>query len=349
MKVRVCASVVVLLFASACGALLEPAAAVVNGQKITVEEVQRAVDDFKKSSEFKRLSQQGDEAAITRDFEQSYVSTLIRRAVLVPEAAELDIEVTDEEIQDQLEQIQGEFPSDSAFQEALKEQGLTLEQLELLIRDRALEEKLRAAVAEESAPSEDEMRAYYEDHLDDFEETETSHILVDSKSLAARLSRELRVAPKRDRDDLFTRRAKQHSQDKSNKALGGALGFNPAGSFVPPFEEAADALQVGEISAPVKTRFGWHVIWVTGRRPAPFARVQEEVQAGLGAPSDEEVWDEWIRDAYEDAGVKVNPRYGEFNLETQQVEDVSARTVPGAEESPRGEAEPVPEPSLSAP
>ncbi|MGH2757346.1 MAG: peptidyl-prolyl cis-trans isomerase [Actinomycetota bacterium] len=336
------------LFATSCGGLLAPAAAVVNGKKIPIEEVQQAVDDFKTSREFERLSQQGDAAAITRDFEQSYVSTLIRRAVLGPEAAELDIEVSDEEVQEQMDQIQAEFPSESAFQEALKEQGLTLDQLELLVRDRALEEKLRAEVTDRAGPSEGEMRAYYEDHLDDFQETETRHILVSERALAAQLSRQLRAAPKKEVEDLFTRLAKQHSKDKSNKALGGALGFNPRGSFVPAFEDAADRLAVNEISQPVKTKFGWHVIWVTGRRPTPFDQVREQVQVQLGAPSDDEVWDEWLHEAYEDAGVKVNPRYGEFNFETQQVEDVSARTVPGGEENPPGLA-PSPEQSLSAP
>lgn len=337
----------VALIATSCGGLLEPAAAVVNGEKITVAEVQEAVDEFTESTEFQDLSQQGDAAAITRDFEQSYVTNLIRRAVLVPKAAEVDVEVTEAEIQEQLDQIRSEFPSESAFQEALKEQGLSLEQLELLVRDRALEEKLRSVVTDAARPDESELRAYYEDHIDEFQETRTQHILVRSESLAARLSERLRGTPARQRERLFSRLAQQHSKDKSNKASGGDLGFNPPGSFVPAFERAADRLRSGDISRPTKTRFGWHVIWVRERRPTPLVQVREQVQVAMGAPSDDEVWDEWLQDAYEDAGVKVNPRYGEFNLDTQQVEDVSARTVPGAEEggpATEGSPEEIPVP-----
>ncbi len=60
-----------LLFLVGCGGLLAPAAAVVNDEKITTEEIQKAVEDFKASAEFKRLAAQGDADAITREFEQS--------------------------------------------------------------------------------------------------------------------------------------------------------------------------------------------------------------------------------------------------------------------------------------
>lgn len=337
---RLLLACIALALLGGCG-LLAPAAAVVHGEKITTEQIEAAVADFQKSPEFERLATRGDADAITREFEQSYLSQLIRRAVFEPEAERLGISVTEEEVQSQLDGIKAEFPSESAFNEALKEQGLTLEQLTQLVRDRALEEKLRAEITEAEAPPESELRAYYEEHQDDFLETDTRHILVEDRALAADISQQLHAAPKGRVDDLFSRLAKKHSQDKSNKSIGGALGYNPPGSFVPAFEEAADALEIGEISEPVQTRFGWHVIRVMDRRPRPFAEVQEAIQVELGAPPDETIWEEWVADAYAAADVKVNPRYGEFNPDTQTVEDVSARTVPGAQETPRAQ-EPAP-------
>jgi len=119
MKLRSTCIALSALLATSCAGLLEPAAAVVSGEKITVDEVQAAVDDFEASQEFQRLAQQGDAPAIVRDFEQSYITTLIRRAVLSPKADELGVEVSSEEVNDQLEQIKGEFRSESEFQEAL--------------------------------------------------------------------------------------------------------------------------------------------------------------------------------------------------------------------------------------
>ncbi|MDQ4065747.1 MAG: peptidyl-prolyl cis-trans isomerase [Actinomycetota bacterium] len=317
---------------SACGELLDPAAAVVNEQKILVEEVRDAVADFRASPEFERLANQGDADAITREFEQSFLSQLIRRAVLAPKADELGISVTDAEVDEELQRIEDEFPSESAFLEALKEQGLTLTQLEQLVRDRALEEKIRAEILEREGPDETELRAYYDDNADDFVETEAQHILVRERALAEDLAARLQAAPRGEVDELFPRLAERHSRDRSSRDLGGELGFNPPGTFVPPFEAAVDALDIGEISDPVQTRFGWHVIRVTDRRPQPFEQVREQIQAELGLPSDDEIWNEWVKQAYIDADVRVNPRYGEFNIETQQVESASARTVPGAEE-----------------
>ena len=340
---KLAVAALIALVMSSCG-LVEPAAAVVNGEKIPTTEVQEAVDEFKKSPEFARLGAQGDAEAITREFEQSYLATLIRRAVLTPEAEERGVEVTDEEIAEQLASIQSEFASQSAFEEALKEQGLTLAQLEQLIADRELEQKLRAAVNEDLAPDDAAIQAYYEDNIEQFQATEAQHILVKKESLARSIARQLHAAPKSEVGALFKRLAKEHSTDKSNKDKAGELGFFTPGQFVPEFEEGANQLAIGEISDPVETEFGFHVIWVTDREPTPIDEVRGQIVAEISGVDEETAWRDWVKEAYEEAGVEVNPRYGELNMDTQQIEDASARTVPGAEESPpRGGATPEPD------
>jgi foldase protein PrsA len=313
--------------------LVEPAAAVVNGEKIPIDEVQTAVEEFKQSAEFKRLGEQGDSDAITREFEQSYLSSLVRRRVLTPEASARGIEVTDDEVQAQLDDIKGEFASESAFEEALKEQGLTLPQLEQLIADRALEEKLRAEVTADLAPSDDEIEAFYSENIEQFQENKVQHILVKDEKLARDISRQLQRAKKSELGDLFATLATRYSTDKSNKADAGKLGFFTQGDFVPEFEEAANALEVGEVSDPVSTEFGYHVIWLTDRRVTPVEEVRDQVIAQLTGTDSDLAWQRWVVNAYQEAEVEVNPRYGEFNIETQQIEDASTRTVPGAEET----------------
>lgn len=322
------------LAATGCGTLLDPAAAVVHGKKIPIDEVQSAVDDFHESPEYKRLAGEGDGDAITREFEQSYLSQLIRRAVLTPEAKELGIEVTDEEVAEQLEALKAEFPSEGAFEEALREQGLTIDQLEELIHDRQLEEELRAEVTKDVGPSDEEIREHFEANIDRFSETEAQHILVEERSLARDIARRLQNAPDNRVDALFAKLAEQHSTDPSNANDAGELGFFSPGEFVPEFEEGAAELEIGEVSDPVQSEFGWHVIRVTDRRPLELDDVADQISAELGGTEEEEAWAAWLRAAYRDADVKVNPRFGEFNLATQQVEDASTRTIPGAEETP---------------
>ena len=228
--------------ASCGGDLLAPAAAVVHGNKIPVEEIQSAVDDFHESPEFKRLAQQGDADSITREFEQSYLSQLIRRAVLTPEAEDLGIEVTDDELQARLDAIKAEFPTENAFEEALREQGLTVKQLEFLVHDQILEEELREEITADLAPTEEEIRTYYDENRQQFTETEAQHILVDNRSLAEDIARRLQQAARSRVSDLFASLAKKHSTDRSNKNDGGSLGFFSPGDFVPEFEDAANAL-----------------------------------------------------------------------------------------------------------
>ena len=342
MKRLILTSVAAVTLLAGCGELLDPAAAVVNGQKITVDEITADLERFEESPEFERLAQQGDSQALKRQVEQQILSQEIRRAVLQPRAEEFGIEITDADVQERMDQIKQDFPSEGAFQEALKEQGLTLEQLTELVRDNLLEERLRAEVTEGTGPSEEELTAYYEENEADFTETAAQHILVEDRALAERLSKQLQKASEDEREDLFARLARQHSTDQSNAAQSGDLGYFKPGDFVPEFERAANKLEIGEVSGPIKSEFGFHVIWVTDRRVAPLEDVRGEIEQELGQGAADEAWDAYVREAYMEADVKVNPRYGEFDEEALVVVDPSAEDVPGAEEGSGETASPGP-------
>jgi foldase protein PrsA len=320
----------VALLAVGCGDLLDPAAAVVGGKKITVEMIESELERFERSPEFERLAEQGDAQEIKRQVEQQLLTQQIRRAVLEPKAEEFGVEVTAEEIGDRLDQVKADFDSEGAFQETLKEQGLTLQQLEQLITDQLLEEQLRAEVTEDVAPSEEELRAYYEENLAQFEQTEASHILVPEKAEAQDLARRLQAAPGDEVQSLFEELARRFSTDPSADQ-GGELGTFAPGEFVPPFERAAADLDLGEVSDAVRTEFGWHVILVTDRTVATFEEVQAQIEAELSQGTAEAEWNDFVSRAYEEADVKVNPRYGEFDEEAFQVVDPTAEDVPGAE------------------
>lgn len=90
-------------------------------------------------------------------------------------------------------------------------------------------------------------------------EVKASHILVDTKKEAEAVREEI-LAGKG-----FDQAAKEYSKCPS-KHQGGDLGYFERGMMVPEFEKAAFALPVGEISEPVKTEFGWHLIMVTDRK-----------------------------------------------------------------------------------
>ena len=128
-----------------------------------------------------------------------------------------------------------------------------------VLKGMAINEVLQAA-----EPTEEEAKSYYEENKERFSEPEkvaASHILVDTEEKAKEIKEKL------DAGENFSELAQEHSNCPS-KENGGALGLFERGRMVPEFEEAAFTLAVGEISEPVKTQFGYHIIQVDNKQPA---------------------------------------------------------------------------------
>ncbi|MGI8775730.1 MAG: peptidylprolyl isomerase [Actinomycetota bacterium] len=316
---------------AACGGTSASTAASVHDEEIPIEDIEQSLAEFRSTDRYKQLAEQGDVEAIERQFEQGYLATLIRRKVLAPAAAERGIEVTEEDVAEQIEAIKADFPSEQAFQEALKEQALDADALTDLVRDRLIEDALRADVTAETGPSEEEIRAYYEENPDEFRQTRAQHILVEDEALADRLHKQLTTEGEDDVEALFERLAKEHSNDPGSAEQGGDLQFQGAGTFVPPFEEAMNELDIGEISEPVETEFGFHIIRVIDRKTVDFEEAQEQITQQLAGPGQDEQWQEFLAETYKEAEVEVNPRFGEFDPATGEIRDPVAEDVPGGE------------------
>ena len=100
--------------------------------------------------------------------------------------------------------------------------------------------------------------------------------------------------------------AKQYSTDTGSKNNGGELGSFPKGRMVKAFENAAFALGVNEISVPVKTQYGWHVIEITKKTPATkqtFEQAKSMIQQTLLASQQQTMWQAFIEQATKDAAV----------------------------------------------
>ena len=326
----VCAALLVL---AGCGEadLTASAAATVNGQEITVDEVDAALEDYEDTAQFEQLTTQESPDKVRRQFQQGYLSQIVRRFVLNKEAEEHDIEVTKSEVDEALEQAKAGFPGEEEFETAVDEQGLSTDQLPDLIRDQLLETKLREEIGSDVAPADDEVRSHYDENIDQYRETKASHILVGQQRKAARIAEQLQEAPRGQLDRLFARLANQSSEDPGSAQRGGDLGYYSPGDFVPEFEQAASELEVGAVSDPVQSQFGFHIIRVTDRRLAPFEEVRDQIAQELGGSEQEEAFQEFIVEAYEDADVRINSRFGELDLETQRIRDATAEDVPGAE------------------
>jgi peptidyl-prolyl cis-trans isomerase C len=144
-----------------------------------------------------------------------------------------------------------------------------------LLRDKALMEVLLGKVGRDAA-TEAELKKVYDTAASSQPrepEMRARHILVETEALAKTALRRVRAG------EDFARVADELSKDPGSK--GGDLGWFAKERMVPEFGEAADKMKPGQISEPVKTQFGWHVIKLEERREKPFpplAEVREQVE-----------------------------------------------------------------------
>ena len=143
------------------------------------------------------------------------------------------------------------------------------------LREYYFETELKKSVSEADA------KKYYDQQVGSAkpqEEVHARHILVDSEALA----KELRDKITKGED--FVALAKQHSKDPGSKDEGGDLGYFGRGQMVPVFEDTAFKLAKGEVSPPVQSQFGWHIVKVEDRRQRgapPFDSIKERLIASM--------------------------------------------------------------------
>ena len=200
-----------------------------------------------------------------------------RDSTLLPNDEEISLRV-----QQTVDDVQGRFPSLAAFQEALRQDGLTpnsyRETLRRRIRDNQIQELFLARRIQEGpavAVTEAEMRALFEAQRAQFDQrpevlslsqivmrpTASDDAWAAAKTLADSLVAELRAGAD------FASLAIQYSDDTGNASQGGELPWFRRGDMVREFEDAAFRLEDGVISDPVRTEYGWHIIRIERRRP----------------------------------------------------------------------------------
>jgi parvulin-like peptidyl-prolyl isomerase len=127
--------------------------------------------------------------------------------------------------------------------------------------------------------TEEKVTGYYNDHKVQYArpQVKASHILVKEEALSNEIKAKL------DGGEDFSALAKAHSMDPGSKDSGGSLGWFKKADMVGPFAEAAFAADKGVTTAPVQTRFGWHIIKVDDKREEiPLDEVREQIEGALG-------------------------------------------------------------------
>jgi peptidyl-prolyl cis-trans isomerase C len=176
--------------------------------------------------------------------------------------------------------------------------------------------------------SEQEVKDYYNKHKEEFTTTSrirASHILVKTEAEANSVLARLKKGEK------FEDIARKESLDKASAVNGGDIGYFSRGQLVPEFERAAASLQVGELSGPVKTPYGYHIIRVTDKKAGPvleFARVKDIIAQKLSGERQKAAFDNYIAELRKNYKVEIN-------------KDILAQIAPEAAQPEPGQAAPA--------
>ena len=274
------------------------AIAVVGDREIPKSEYDRLLSQAQATYEARE--QEFPEAG-TPEFAQlraALVRSLVEQAQFEIAAEELNIEVTDEELQKRLDELKQEFfdGDEEKYQEELDKQGLTEEQVLKDLRTRMLSEKVFEKVTSEVEVTPADIEAYYNENKAQFEQPasrEVRHILVKNKAKADQIHQQL------ENGGNFAQLARQFSTDTASKKDGGKFTAQK-GATVAPFDKVAFELETGELSAPVKTQFGWHIIEAVGdieeASTQALADVEEQISSTLLEEKKNTRINEWVQE-----------------------------------------------------
>jgi len=282
---------------------------------------QGELDEFLERSGFGDLSEDDPQykAAV-----QQALPQLVGIEIAKAYAQEHNMTVSDKEVDQEIAKIKKQIgdqarssgqdlSNQEAYEQALKQNNITEDQLREDIRENLPVQKVQERVAGNAEPSDEEIRNYYEQNKEaQFTtpaQTCVRHILFnkDRKHKAKEVEQQLE-----DGGD-FAKLAKKNSQDPGSAANGGDLGCLGRGETVPEFEQAAFGAKQGEIVGPVKTEFGYHIIEVTDIKPEQTRSLQEvrpQIKSQLSTDEQSEVFNKWVEEQKKKRDVKYLKGYG---------------------------------------
>ena len=297
------------------------AIAVVNGTEISKTELDELVASAKKGYEARE--QQFPKAG-TPEFQSiqtQYVAYLVELEEFRQSAKDLGVEVTDKDVDDaEAEVIKSSFDGKRAeYEKALKQQGFTPEQYrKKALEVSALSKKMFDEVTKDVKVTEAEILQYYTQNQSQYgtpESRDVRHILISEKNGEGQVDFD---ASKAKADDIyaqlnggadFAALAKASSADPGSKDAGGKLTIS-RGQTVPEFDKVSFELDKGELSKPVKTQYGYHVIEaVSDVRKAtvtPLEKVRASIRTTLLQQKRNEEMEAWVEDLRKDFEGKVS-------------------------------------------
>jgi foldase protein PrsA len=296
----------VVLVTGIVGCSSNDVAAIVNGEEISKAELDAQVNRLMEQSPQMFEGDEGESRLL--EFKRQLLDNMINNVLIRQAAEERGIAISDEEIDAQINDLKGGFPTEDDFNAALAEANLTLDDLKQQLRDQLATQRLMEELVGDEEIAEEEIAEYYEANVAQFEEqaaVRASHILFDpdDKATAEQVLAEVNGGGD------FAELAKTHSKDPGSAAQGGELGWSdPARPFVTEFQTALDELEVGEVSELVETEYGWHIIKVEEareERTKPLEEVRDQIEQTILQQRNITAYQEFLAEIREDAEIEI--------------------------------------------
>lgn len=242
----------------------------------------------------------------------------IETKLLYREAQIIGIEVTDEEVEVQVEGLRDLFDSNEAFMRELERADETLSDFRTRVRKRIMAQRLAYSRMKqyeaEEVVAEEQIIRYYEDNVEAFGRPERVHVsqifLRKGRTDASESAAREKIAALRQEiagGADFAELARQYSEAPGADA-GGTIGWQKRGDLVAALDEAAFALQAGDLSGVIETRRGFHLLRVNERETAgalPLNEVRAQIEPMLRAEAAEKKLRKWIAELRERSAVRV--------------------------------------------
>lgn len=282
--------------ATACGGGSGDVAATVDGEDLTVGDVEALIDS--------------DGAAVTKEQFAEYLAVAIQWNILFAAAeADYGVNATDQEVSDEATRLYEELAgADQSREDFLSERGVTEEFLTNIARQGVLDVKIRDQLREDvPEPTQEEIDAARIDAVAAFTNACVSHILVDTIEEANDAMSRL------EEGEEFGALATELSTDTQSAADNGILPCGAPNTYVDPFRDAVLDATVGEVyPEPVESQFGFHVILVTDRTDPDDSEIPDDAALADNARNAavQSELQNWFTGLMQDAVVTVDEEFG---------------------------------------
>ena len=296
-------ALIAVLALAACGGggtssadVPEGAVAVVGDKTVTKEEFDQLIEQQKKSAEAQKQDFPAPGTAQYEALKATVVKGLVEQKEWELEGEAMGVQVTDQEIETELNKLKQQYfkGDEQKYSAELAKQGLTDEDVRNELRTRILTNKIYEAVTKKVTVSDADIQAYYDKNSTQYQQPasrDVRHILVKNEALAQKLHDQIQGGAD------FAKLAEKYTQDQASKADGGKFtAFK--GRTAAPFDKFVFSAKTGELSDPIKTEFGWHVIEVLSAvKPAtttPLDQVKDQIKSTLLTTKQNAAMKAWI-------------------------------------------------------